>query len=290
MNELPIPLKSFKNAFQRVVYLLRLISNHGPKVGLETALGHVMSERKTEIRYPCGNLEIIINSSDLPFWKLLENKKWEYEQLSFLCNLSLKNGTIFDIGAWRGPYTLLLANLVGNKGRVEAFEPMPDTFNTLVNNVRLNSLNNVNCHNIAVSDIDGNVEMKATTRRSQVASILRHKNDDKLISFTSQSVTIDSFCKKNDIIPDGIKIDVEGAEGLVFKGALNTLKIHKPWVVVEVHGDLLSENEIKACWELMTEDAKEIIYLKGTEVHYSPGEVINKKEIPSGTFNVYIRY
>ena len=279
MNKLTIPLKPLRNIFWRIIYLLRLISNQGLKVGLETALGHILPQRRAKISYPCGDVEVIVKSRDLPFWKLLENKKWEYEQLSLLYNLSIKNQVVFDVGAWKGPYTLFLANLVGEKGRVEAFEPMPDTFNTLVDNVRLNNLTNVNCHNTAVSDIDGSIKIKATYRKSPLASIVRYKNDDKLISLNSQSVTIDSFCRKNNIAPHGIKIDVEGAEGLVFKGALETIKTHKPWVIVEFHGYVMSESEKKACWELITRYAVEIIYLKGkeTDIHYSPGAVVDRK-------------
>ena len=85
--------------------------------------------------------------------------------------------------------------------------------------------------------------------------------------------------------------DVEGAEGLVFKGALNTIRTHKPWVIVEFNRDLMSENEVKLYWKLMTESAKEIVYLKGTEARYSLGDVIDKEETPANnTFNMYIRY
>jgi len=293
MNKLLISLKPFKNIFRRIIYLLRLIYSQGLKVTLGTILGHILPERRARIRYPCGDVEVIVKSRDLPFWKPLEKKKWEYAQLNFLYNLSIRNQVVFDVGAWKGPYTLFLANLVGKQGQVEAFEPMPDTFKTLVNNVRLNNLNNVNCYNAAVSDIDGNIEIKAPTSRSQVASVVRYGNDDKLIAFSSQSVTIDSFCEENNIVPDGIKIDVEGAEGLVFKGALETIKTYKPWVFVEFHGDLMSEYKKKACWELITKGAQEIVLLrvKGADVqHYNSGEAISKGEIPAGTFNVYIRY
>ena len=283
-------LNQFKNGCRKIGAFFELLSNQGLKVGLETALGYIMLGRKIKIRYPCGNLEVVTNSRDLPFWNMLQNKKWEYEVIQFLCNLSIKGQIIFDIGAWEGPYTLLLSHLVGSRGQVEAFEPMPNTYKSLIRNVRLNNLNNVNCHNIVVSDVDGNVKIKADSGKSPCASIVRYRNNNDKLTYNSESITIDNFCKKNNIIPDGIKIDVEGAEGLVFKGAIRTIKIYKPWFIIEFHGSFMSNTEKTNNWKLITKYAKEIIYLKGTDVRYSSGDVINKKNIPSGRFIMYIRY
>jgi FkbM family methyltransferase len=64
-----------------------------------------------------------------------------------------------DVGAHIGYYTLLAAKLVGPDGHVHAFEPSPGSYERLVANVRLNRLDNVTAHELAVGDERGTVRL-----------------------------------------------------------------------------------------------------------------------------------
>ena len=278
---------------------LEITHIHGLKVGVEMALSYVSPKKsdfiksnKIKIQYPYGNLKVTVDIKDLPFWFSLETKKWEPKLIQYLFDLSIRNQTVIEVGAWIGPITLLLSHLVGPKGRVDAFEPMPEAFKSLVSNLHLNNLTNVHPHNLAVSNVNGEVKLISPSRRNRSASMVRYKNKNAKgrITITSGSTTIDSFCKKNGIIPEGIKIDVEGAEGLVFKGATETINSYRPWIIVEFHGSFMSDREKKNCWNLLTKHGKKIIYVEGEDDRYNIGDEINKNKIPSGRFNVHIWY
>src|SRR5262249_36832247 len=66
-----------------------------------------------------------------------------------------RGGCVLDIGANIGYYTLLFARAVGPAGRVFAFEPEPENFDLLRQNVRSNGYENVRMENLAVADENG---------------------------------------------------------------------------------------------------------------------------------------
>jgi FkbM family methyltransferase len=90
---------------------------------------------------------------------LLSRGAREAEQ-KFVIERVLKTGmTAFDLGANLGYYTVMMAGLVGENGRVYAVEPHPDNFRLLGENVRLNRLANVEIDNIAIGTADGEQEL-----------------------------------------------------------------------------------------------------------------------------------
>jgi len=125
-----------------------------------------------------------------------------------------KGMTVLDIGAHIGYYTLLAANLVGENGRVFAFEPHPGHFALLEKNVRINGYKNV----VLVQ--------KAVSNKSEHTNLFLgegsglHSLSDRVgkKSIAVEAVTLDDFFDK-DYKVDVIKIDVEGAEMLVLLGA-----------------------------------------------------------------------
>jgi tRNA1(Val) A37 N6-methylase TrmN6 len=67
--------------------------------------------------------------------------------------------TVLDVGANFGTYSLALAAVVGPNGKVHAFEPQRLIYNLLVGSVALNALTNVYCHNVALGNREGRVEI-----------------------------------------------------------------------------------------------------------------------------------
>lgn len=121
----------------------------------------------------------------------------------------------FDIGANAGFYALL-ANHKG--ARVHAFEPFPATFALLQKNAR----GGMQAHALAVSDTDGPLYMEKAAR-----SGLNHLSEQGTVAV--QSISLDRF----PIVPTIMKVDVEGNEMRVFKGAEQMLRTHMPRIVVE---------------------------------------------------------
>ncbi|MBL0869952.1 MAG: FkbM family methyltransferase [Phycisphaerales bacterium] len=138
--------------------------------------------------------------------------------------------SVLDIGANVGFYTLLSAKLTGPSGAVVAFEPLPRNLEYLRAHVKLNSINHARILDAAVSDKPG--EATFSTHQDPSQAKLSNEGDIKV-----RVVTLDQLFAAGDIpVPNLIKIDVEGAEGLVLRGAAQLLAKHKPVIFLATHG------------------------------------------------------
>jgi FkbM family methyltransferase len=130
-----------------------------------------------------------------------------------------KGMTVLDIGAHIGYYTLVAANLVGEDGRVFAFEPHPHNFAVLEKNVRINGYKNVVLVQKAVSDKSGHIKLFL----SEYGTLHSLSNQVGKKSIVVEAVTLDEFLGK-DCKVDVVKVDVEGAEMLVLLGGDRIIK------------------------------------------------------------------
>lgn len=144
----------------------------------------------------------------------------------------IKDGDwVIDIGANVGHYTKRLAELVGESGRVLAFEPIPSTFELLTVNMAKTHLSNITLFNVAASD------------SSSIQGMSVPKWDNGLYNFYRASIKTNQpdyhiFCLSIDSlnIPKPIslvKIDAEGHDLEVLKGMVSVLKKDYPVLIVE---------------------------------------------------------
>lgn len=148
-----------------------------------------------------------------------------------------KGDTVIDVGAYvDGWYTLFPAVLVGNSGHVYSFEPHPEFFKRLKANIFLNKLKNITLVKKGVYDKIQSVEFYVEGGCSSI--VKTHAESYKKIStpkITIHTTTIDEFVNTNKIKKlNLIKIDVEGIEMNVLKGAKKTLQKMHPNLVIEV--------------------------------------------------------
>ncbi len=150
-------------------------------------------------------------------------------------------GVALDVGANVGAYALLLGRWVGASGRVFAFEPSPSAYDGLTTHVRMNRLDGVvTAVCAAVSERVGTqpfiVEATAGEGRLAARSSTRPTVDVDV-------TTIDAFCAQAGIVPDFVKVDVEGAELEVLRGARETLARTRGRLAlfVELHPALWAE-------------------------------------------------
>ncbi len=137
----------------------------------------------------------------------------------------IKSGDIvIDVGANIGYYTLIFAKLVGNTGKVIAFEPEPKNFELLKKNIAVNKLSNVILEQKIVSD--NNKRTKLFLANSGIVGhhINTTKNNQNFIEV--DSITLDDYLDKNNLTNkiNFLKIDVEGAEMKVLEGAKTILQ------------------------------------------------------------------
>lgn len=150
----------------------------------------------------------------------------------------IKNGeVVVDVGAHIGWYTLVASQCVGRLGKVISFEPHPFCIDRLRNNVSLNNFTNVKIEQIALSDKNKKVsfwigdDMGGSLVKENTQRLTKGKV--KRISVKAQ--TLDSYVVSQKIKRISlIKIDVEGAELKVLRGAKNILQKQSPYLIVEV--------------------------------------------------------
>ena len=151
--------------------------------------------------------------------------------------------TVFDLGAHIGILTLAAAGRVGPKGRVYAFEPSPETARTLERHIALNGWQDrVEVVRAVASDLDGTVpfyvsgmSMAASLGRENMEVLSPDRPAEGAVKLEVPSVTLDRFCASCGVKPDVLKIDVEGAELRVLRGARNLLATRRLTILCEVH-------------------------------------------------------
>ena len=147
---------------------------------------------------------------------------------------------LIDVGANVGYYTLLASRLIGASGRVVALEPSPSNALFLRKHIRLNCPDNALALACAVGDTDGTVHFK-----SQLGTGRGYVDKDGDVEVRMRS--LDSIVKSENLRPTHIKIDVEGAEIGVLRGARRTLTNMRPTLFLSTHG----RERRRACIELL---------------------------------------
>lgn len=158
-----------------------------------------------------------------------------------------KNRTYVDIGSHIGTTIMPISRLYQN---VYGFEPNPPTFQLLTTNIALNNVKNVTLLNFGVSDIESSGSMVLHGVNSGCYFIDVNKPGNAVLT------TIDNL-DINDV--DFMKIDVEGNELSVLKGAINTIKKYRP----------LIQLEINHCSQTYFGIAPEVLFAFMTELGYS---------------------
>jgi FkbM family methyltransferase len=154
---------------------------------------------------------------------------------------------VVDIGAHMGRYTIPSAKSVGVSGKVIAVEAHPYNFGILQHNLKLNKLTNVSALNSAVYSKKANLKLYLpdedlgyTMHHSVMTNYLstKYNNEIERKYIEVEADTLDNLLKSSGITTvNWIKIDVEGAEYEVLKGAKEILSTNKPIsILVEVHG------------------------------------------------------
>lgn len=157
------------------------------------------------------------------------NGTYEGEQTRLFEQLLRPGGTVLDVGAHVGYYTLLASVLVGGSGRVHAFEPNPRNADFLRRHVRINRLRNVTVQQAAVSD-------RAATARFDFGSGSGTGHLADAGALEVLTLRLDDYCAEHGLAPTAVKIDVEGAEMSVLAGAAGTLARHRPTIFLSTHG------------------------------------------------------
>jgi FkbM family methyltransferase len=141
--------------------------------------------------------------------------------------------TFLDIGANGGWYALNLAQRFP-AATVHAFEPVPATFRGLALNLEANGFSNVRLHNLGLMNEEGTQPFFFDPTISGRASARNLVDDPEALPVACPVTRLDTFARAHGLAPDVVKVDVEGAELMVFQGGLETLARHRPLIMAEL--------------------------------------------------------
>jgi len=174
-----------------------------------------------------------------PVWrgsaKIIYVFRAAYERELHLLSRFLSNGDVFvDVGANYGVYTAVASRLVGSSGRVLSFEPAAHAYAVLQHNIEIGDLDNVSAFRVALSN-----------RREEMILRLREDASTNAIAHAAgtgesfEPITTSTLDEELAREPAGrvhvLKLDVEGAEELVLRGALSVLQCSTPVVLFEIN-------------------------------------------------------
>jgi FkbM family methyltransferase len=175
---------------------------------------------------------------DYNFW-VADYSNWGGDHNSgfkSLLDFSENKMVVFDIGAHIGLCSMPLSNIIDPQGMVYAFEPSLTNRKYLNSNIKYNKIENI----IVIPSLVGdkskdNIEFFESLSVSGMNSVVNYKKSNLYKSFLKEQVSLDDFCHDNDLAPDVIKIDVEGAEIDVLLGANKIIEKCKPIIILSAH-------------------------------------------------------
>ena len=172
----------------------------------------------------CGN-------NIMTVYAVVEDYEKEYDPY-----FKLSEGIFLDVGSHIGKYSIRIANSINTRGKVIAIEPDVNNFKLLCHNKELNQLNNLHCINKGAYSKQDELILYTTPHNGEMYNSLVKKQDDwKEVKIKVN--TIDNILDELSINHiDLMKIDTEGVELEVVKGAINIISRCKPKIIVEVWG------------------------------------------------------
>jgi FkbM family methyltransferase len=171
--------------------------------------------------------------------------------------------TVLDIGANIGAHTLHMASIIGESGRVFAFEPTNYAYQKLLHNISLNQFENITPIQIVLSD--KNLLRQSIHFRSSWPTKGNPVEQESIVDF----IKLDDWCKRENLEHvDLIKLDVDGNEYSVIKGAKSLLIRQHPLILMEVWG-LNFSNELKNPFILLKELGYRFFHISTEEEYMS---------------------
>lgn len=159
---------------------------------------------------------------------------------------TLRPGMCFvDVGANAGLFTLLAAAAVGPSGAVHAFEPSPRERAHLQSNIELNSLKNVHVYPVALGSAAQTASLSVSDREHPGQNTLggfSYRETSQAYSIEVSVETLDQVVERESVNRiDLMKIDVEGSETAVIRGASAALRRFRPVIIAEANETALSQ-------------------------------------------------
>lgn len=196
------------------------------------------------VQVTLDDLTFKIPSQDITILPSLLNGCYEQFEIALLKRMLRTGMTFVDVGANVGLYTVIASRLVGESGKVYAFEPEPKNFHLLKENLSSNNSTNVQVQMLAVGNQNGHMTLHLEKNSVGTHSLInKHGIEGEQIMVDTIKLD-DWFANVTEEI-DLLKIDVEGYEPFVLEGSQSLLHRTR-YVVFEYNkSDVITNNGIR---------------------------------------------
>jgi len=222
-------------------YFQKLFARHGGflctcflvQAAKDAGMHHLIPTCQNVVAIADGHLSLAVVSGNLMFvpdddcvGRVLKKDDYDKTQLAVISRHLRKGDVAIDVGANCGPYTLPMSAMVGDQGKVLAIEPCKYNIGILHKNMRLHRMSNVVAANLAAGDAVGTVNLYYNETNFGDHTILPQKGRR---SESCQIWPVDRILQET--IPNRpvrlIKLDVQGVEYAVLKGAERTINSNR---------------------------------------------------------------
>ncbi|MDO1449794.1 FkbM family methyltransferase [Rhodocytophaga aerolata] len=177
----------------------------------------------------------------------------------FMLHYLQEGDTVIDVGTHFGYEAMLVAHLLGNKGKIICFEPNPSSYKLAESNLK--KIHSVKLYQAAVADKPGRMFIQNKDISESAFNTITDKSDNDSVEVDVK--TLDGLLNSYNKI-DLIKCDVEGFEIEVIKGAANLLERDRPTLILEADmpssEGYVSERACKLAAHLKKYDYKPLIF------------------------------
>jgi len=221
--------KTLAKLFKKIGNILIMLGNKVERVGstlLEKGLPRSL------YRTSRGDL-LWLNNTGYIDLQIIQYGEFEQMSTAVITRLVKPGAIVLDVGANIGYYTVMMSKLVGNEGKIFAFEPTKHFLETLRRNLAVNHVKNVEVLNFGLSNIVREMTIDIGPSSATLHSPLGF--DKVLSNETIHLSTLVDFVREYGITRiDFIKIDIDGHEPLFFDGAWPVLDLMSPIMICEV--------------------------------------------------------
>lgn len=184
------------------------------------------------------------------FSRIALNEKYEPLLVQYCLKYLDRHKDVIDVGANLGFYSILFAKHLLT-GKVVSIEPTPNALNRLRKNINLNEVSDkVVIFEGVASNQNGIVDINIIEGKEEYSS-LGEMSHPKIVNHEAKKIQVkstmlDKVVDEMELNPGFLKVDVEGAEKLVFEGSQNLLEKQRPVILSELSNHLLTKNKTSA--------------------------------------------
>lgn len=199
-------------------------------------ISRLAPDRYRPYRFVGGRIYLNLHESPMMVRRALGS--YELQKVRLILRRLQAGMTFVDVGANKGDFTLIAARIVGPKGAVISIEPEPGNFEWLARSIDLNGYCNVRAERVALSDTEGTARLWLGEKSGWHTLFQRKDGEGDSVEVATR--TLDSLVAQMNVPRvDMLKIDVEGWELPVLRGAMRTLRRNpKIVLLLDIHPQL----------------------------------------------------